>query len=512
MSKKTIIIISIVISLIVGFVLYSIFKFKDTEIELNQSLTKEDFIAFGGSSLVDVDVNEVNNSVVGEYSVKIKFLVFTYNKKVSVVDRRPPVLEVQDIYRPLNYTINANDFIVSVTDDSDYSISFESQADTSKYGEYIVTIIAKDIYNNETKKEAKLMIGWVKKEYTVEVGTIIKASDLVYNAADVNTISQSELDVINSKKEGIYYLTSTKNGNKIEIKIEKTKDVTPPELVLKSVTIYEGKKLSDVNDFIVSVSDKGSEVTTKLITNINYNQLGEQKVQIEAVDMNGNKTTKETTLSIIKDTKGPEISGLTKITAKKRANIDYRNGVSAYDENTGSCTFMVDSSKVDILNYGTYYVTYTATDALGNKTTAKRVVEIVYDKNDISDLVRKTADSLPNNVEKIRDYVRNKISYDHNDWGGADPVWYGLTNKIGNCYVHAVVFEALLEAKGYTTKLIWTTDKTHYWNMLILNGKWVHMDSTPGPSHSKYSIMNDAKRYERLQGRDWDRSLWPKAE
>ena len=54
--------------------------------------------------------------------------------------------------------------------------------------------------------------------------------------------------------------------------------------------------------------------------------------------------------------------------------------------------------------------------------------------------------------------------------------------------------------------------------MLIkLDGRWWHIDATPGPVHSKYSLMNDAQRYETLVRdidgeevqRDWDRSKWP---
>ena len=55
-------------------------------------------------------------------------------------------------------------------------------------------------------------------------------------------------------------------------------------------------------------------------------------------------------------------------------------------------------------------------------------------------------------------------------------------------------------------------DKTHYWNLVYLNGKWVHMDSTPGVRHERYSIMNDELRYETLSGRDWDRNQWPVCE
>ena len=144
------------------------------------------------------------------------------------------------------------------------------------------------------------------------------------------------------------------------------------------------------------------------------------------------------------------------------------------------------------------------------KTTEKRIIVVNHDKNDTNDLVKSAASSLSSDAETIRDYVR-KIKYSTND-GGSDPVWQGLKNKSGNCIVHAYVFDALLKQKGYTTKIIWTTDKTHYWNMVYLNGKWVHMDSTPTSRHNKYSIMNDDMRYERLQGRDWDRNAWPKAE
>ena len=81
----------------------------------------------------------------------------------------------------------------------------------------------------------------------------------------------------------------------------------------------------------------------------------------------------------------------------------------------------------------------------------------------------------------------------------------------GNCYVHALCFQALLREKGYETMLIWTTDKTHYWNLVKINGSWKHMDSTPDRNHRKISIMNDEQRLSTLSGRTWDRSAFPSA-
>ena len=516
MKKENIIIILLTIVIVaLGFIVFIKYKFQNVEIELNSQVNVNDFVYFGNLGGIDVDLSNVNTNVVGEYPVNIKYLLFNIKRLVKVIDKKPPLLEVHNISKPLNYQLNVNDFIINVSDQSKYTVMIENSVDTSKYGEYNVTIVAKDINDNVSKKDAKLTISWAKEEYRVEVGNNITASDLVYVASDANTISQVSLDEINNNREGTYYIESKKNGITMSIKIVKVKDNTPPTLELKNLTIYKGERVVDANKFVSSSTDKGSQVKLRIISTIDYEIIGKQTVKIEASDLDGNKIVKETTLEIVKDTQGPKISGLTKITAKKNTKIDYRAGVTSYDDNSGNCEFTYDDSKVDLLNDGLYYVIYTSTDSLGNKTTERRVVEVVHDNSDISDLVRNTASSLPNDVEKIRDYVRNKIDYNTN-WGGDDPVWYGLTNKIGNCFVHAMVFDALLQAKGYTTKLIWTTDKTHYWNMVLLNGKWVHMDSTPGPSHSKYSFMNDKQRFERLnlngKSRDWDRSLWPKVD
>lgn len=502
------IILSIAIILIVIGCYFST-KFKNAKIELGKEVTINDFIRYGSANDAKMDISKVKNEV-GEYNVKVKYMFVDYDLSVKISDTTPPDLEVENIYKPLDYEFDINDFIVKLEDSSEYDVEVKDLPVINKYGEYPIRIVAKDIYNNITQKDCVLSIGWVKKEISVEVGNTIKPSDLLFDMKNINAINQSDLDDINKKREGTYYLKSVLNNSEINVKIEKTKDVTPPTLELKDVTIYENKKVNSVNDFVQKLVDVGSTPKVSLLTDINYSKTGSQKVQIEASDNDGNKVVKEAELKIIKDTFGPQIKGVSKLTVNKGTNIDYKKGVSAYDENFGNCPFEVDTSSVDITKYGNYYAIYTSVDNLGNKTTVKRVVVVNHDKTDTNNLVANIAGGLSSNAEEIRDYVRNNIKYNTNA-GGSDPIWYGLNNKVGNCIVHAYIFDALLKLKGYDTKIIWTTDKTHYWNMVYLNGKWVHMDSTPTTRHNKYSIMNDELRYERLQGRDWDRNLWPKA-
>ncbi len=511
MKKVVKIILIVLLCLFSIIVIYLFTKFKNVSIELGDEIKINDFVRYGTIKNVSVDLNGVNNNVVGSYSVDLKYFFINRKLTVDVFDTTPPTLEATNLYKPLNYKFNIDDFIINVSDKSEYELSYSGSFDTSKYDDYPIRIIAKDKYYNETTKDVILSIGWAKRKYSIEVGNEINILDLVYNKEDINTISKKDIEKINKSREGIYYIKSIKNNNEIEIEIEKTKDITPPTLVLKNITIYEGKKIKAPSDFISKVEDKGSLVNVKMLNEIDYSKIGEQKINIEARDIDNNVTVKETTFKIIKDNTGPKISGLSKITINKGAKIDYNKGVKSYDDNFGNCEFSVDSSKVNINKYGTYYAIYTSSDKLGNKTTSKRVISVNHDQSDTNALVKSVADKLSSNVESIRDYVRSNIKYNGNS-GGSDPVWYGLNNKVGNCIVHAYVFNSILKVKGYTTKIIWTTDKSHYWNMVYLNGKWVHMDSTPGSRHSKYSIMNDEMRYEQLQGRDWDRDKWPKAE
>lgn len=511
MKKTWVVFISICI-LIILVCIYFGFKFKSVNIEIGDKLPKSDsFIRYGIKNGITVDFKNVNVNKVGSYFVKLKYAFVNLNLKVNVKDTKSPLLECQNIYKPLDYEFKIDDFVTKVEDSSEYTLFYDGNFDVKAYGEYPLTIIAKDEYGNKSECLTNLFISWTKTSYQIEMGNILKREDLVFNKNDIGTINQKDIDLINDGAEGKYIVTSIKDNIRRDIHILKTEDKTPPTLILKKVTIYKDRKINSINDFVNKAYDKVSKVTLKLLTTINYNKIGEQEIKIEASDAKGNKVVGKTVLNIIRDTQGPKIQGLSKITVNKNTLIDYKKGVSAYDDNFGASTFTVDSSNVDVSKYGTYYAVYISTDKLGNTTNAKRIISVNHDKDDTNALVKSIASTLSSDLLSLRNYSRNTIGYIHNS-GGGDPVWYGLTNKRGDCIVHAYVLDALLKEKGYTTKVIWVTDKSHYWNLVYYNGKWVHIDSTPGTRHTKYDIMNDNKRYETLQGRDWDRSLWPKAE
>ena len=303
------------------------------------------------------------------------------------------------------------------------------------------------------------------------------------------------------------------------------KDTVCPELELRNKKVYIGDTVT-VEDFVVSATDLSGDVKVELTTPADTSAAGKFTLVVVATDANGNTTTKEATLEVVKDTAGPVFSGMSAMTVEKHSTPNFLKGVKATDSQDGNITFTCDSSKVNLSKAGTYYAIYSATDSAGNTTTYRRKITVNYNDEDALVLIQAAAKDLPDNdAEALRDYVRDKIRYSHN-WGGKDPtkgepepdyvyVWYGMKNKNGNCYVHALVLDYMLKEKGFETRVIWATDKTHYWNMVNIDGTWYHIDSTPGNRHTKYSLMNDAQRYETLKiaeedrQRDWDRSQWP---
>jgi len=200
------------------------------------------------------------------------------------------------------------------------------------------------------------------------------------------------------------------------------------------------------------------------------------------------------------------------MTVAKHSQPDYLAGVSAFDAVDGYVVVNVDDSRVNLSAAGTYFLVYTARDASGNVATIRRKITVEHDAEDTAALVKSIADSLENDPEKIRDYVRSTIYYS-TDWGGEDPVWKGFTEKHGNCYVHALCLKSILDLKGYNTQLIWVVNKTHYWLIIEIEpGVWRHIDPTPSELHSRYSLMTDEQRLWTLSRRDWDHSLWPACE
>ena len=488
-------------------------KFHDVTIELGSELPPvEDFLtkyAFHKRIEMLTDPAEIDLSHAGTQT-----LTFRHGKKqeevlLTIQDTIPPKAVVQEVTVNINDAITPELFIKEMIDYSQVSAEFVYPPKTPEgYGEDTVEIRLTDESGNETVVQSKLYFCWLQHSFYLELGETLTKCDLLLNGEkDAALLDQAEIDLINETGLGTYTVTSISDGMEWFCTVY-VQDTTPPDLQVKDVSIYQGYTAS-LQNFLVSATDVSGTVDVKMVSPLNFNTVGTQTVLIEATDVNGNVARKEAAFTIKADTKPPYFINIGEITVEKHQNIDYVAGVSAYDTETGSVNFTYNANNVNLSKPGTYYVTYTASDKAGNTATYRRKITVNHDAEDTAMLVKSVAAELENDPELIRDYVRKTIKYS-TDWGGEDPVWFGFQNKKGNCYVHALCLQVLLTEKGYNTQLIWVTDKTHYWLVIELEGKWYHIDATPSNNtHSKYSLMTDEQRYETLSGRDWDRSAWP---
>ena len=477
-----------------------------TEITVNDFLKKNVFFKKEvlKNSQILTNLKKVDWDELGDVSIQLRIGKRKVTSTLHIVDTTPPKVKFQDVHRYLDYEFDANDFVQSKEDQTKMTVRTETIPEFKDFGEYPVVIIVSDTSGNETKGKCILHIGAIKDEVFLELSHSLNKEDLVYRSEDQDVVSDDDIRRVNEGGVGEYLIEVEFKGRKFTSKVI-VQDTLPPELELKDVYLYDDDTEVDAWEF-VSHSWDASDYNATIESEIPFGQIGEYEVVVEAIDAYQNSVQKTAKVIIRKDTDAPRIYGANSMTVNKYAKINYMNGISAYDDKDGWVDVSVNANSVNTSATGTYYATYTATDQAGNTATVKRKIYVNHDQEDLNRKVNEIASGIGSSIEEINGYVKSHIRY-NSSWGDNDPVWYGLTNWKGNCYVQANVLMTLLRVKGYDARLIWVTNRTHYWVIVnIGNGVWRHTDTAYG-----IVMATDEERYSNLKGRDWDRSLWPEA-
>lgn len=457
---------------------------------------------------------------VGHYSFIYSYRGYEETVSLKIEDTTPPVLKLTDFKTNPGYVPDQNDFITEITELSKYKTEMILPEELGYENEILFRVT--DEFENSTEGTAHLYVDWMKSIF-IELGDKITAADILYDPADAEFVDPALIEEINNSPAGAYTITATAKGRENTSNIV-VNDTTPPELELKPISVFPDETVT-IDDFVKSSFDLSGTVTFAYEgTEPDMTKLDEQQIiKITATDLSGNKTTEETVFVVSErhDVLPPVFKGLKKMTVVRGSTPDYKKGVSATDDVDGKVEFKVDDSKVDINKIGKYTVTYTAVDFVGNKMTKTRTVEVIHNEQDTKDLVAEWSESIGDFDNRTEEALACRklvmtVKYNH-EWGGDDPIWYGFTERRGNCYVHALCLKAVLDLRGFETILIHVRDEyePHYWVLVKLDGVWKHIDATPAGYHPKYELMNDKQRLETLVNygtktyRDWDFSAYP---
>lgn len=476
--------------------------------EAGTEILAQDFLKNPKKSAVFIENSpEINSSIPGDYNVKIKSGIFTYNCVLTIQDTIPPKADIKNVYIEPGEIVNPEDFVNEINDVTKVTVSFAVKPDYSIYGQQKISLLLTDEGKNTSVYEASLITRPTKHEITIEAGETLPA------LTDFLLIKNQEAQFVTSVSE----MDTTQTGDyPIEISTEQTnyttilhiQDTTPPELILRDIERYTYDTIN-INEFVVSAEDTSS-VTLSYVTKPDLTKTGRQPVTVKASDESGNFVEKTTVLTLKEDLEPPIINGIQNIFAYIGDKISYKKGITILDNCDANAELIIDTSLVRSDIEGDYPVTYTARDKSGNEsvqTVTLSLRERPYSQEKVNALADEVLTQIItenmtgyDKLLAIYNWIQDNVYFiehsEKDNWLKA--AYEGFTEHKGDCYVFASTAKALLTRAGIPNRDIHKIPTTyqHFWNLVDIGEGWHHFDSCPRDDFPFLCYIDDATLME----------------
>ncbi|MGL5477635.1 MAG: immunoglobulin-like domain-containing protein [Clostridium sp.] len=376
----------------------------------------------------------VDTSKVGvytlQYSITDSFGLGTIlNRKITVRSNEVPVID-----GAIDTTINVGDSFdpmlrVTASDREDgdltSALKVTGTVDTSKAGTNKLTYEVTDKDGNKVTKERTIT---VKSNYVPVINgaldTTIKVGDSFDPMLRVTASDAEDGDLTSALKVTGTVDTSTVGTNKLTYEVtdkdgnkatkERTITVRSNEVPVIDGAIDSTIKVGDSFDPMLGVTasdaEEGDLTSALKVTGIvDTSIVGTNKLTYEVTDKDGNKATKERTITV-RSNEVPVIDGAIDSTIKVGDSFDPMLGVTASDAEEGDLTSALKvTGTVDTSTVGTNKLTYEVTDKDGNKATKERTItvkNIITPNDDQSDKNDKSDNDKNNNVNEKDNYLK----------------------------------------------------------------------------------------------------------
>lgn len=410
-----------------------------------------------------------------------------------------------------DYTGNVH--VYDALDDAPVLTVDDSGVDLSAPGIYTVVYTAVDASGNSVSASARItvlddteppVISGVS-DHTVYVGESVDylAGLTVTDNSDPEPYWEIDDPGVDFSKPGEYIVRfaavdKCENLSRAQIRIVVKNDTEKPVFSgIENYTVF----LGDTVDYVTPVTatdDRDGAVEVQIDHGgIDFNKEGTYVITYGCVDSAGNVAKQKATVSVMRDRKGPVISGTQDIKVEMGGTVSYRKGVTVTDNHDPAPKLSIDNSAVNLNKIGKYKVTYTATDASGNVTTVTIRVEVTRKKlyEEDADVLWPLADEILDSILtddmtdmekgfKIYQWCRRNILYsgrsDKASWvmGAYD----AFTLRSGDCWNYYAASKALLTRAGIPNIDVITDEneyRRHYWNLIDIGTGWYHFDSCP---------------------------------
>ena len=421
------------------------------------------------------DMTAVDLDTVGVYPVKIQYKNKTYDCTLTVEDTLAPEAVVQNLAIYSNQTLKPEDFVVSVSDASEVTVTVSPEPDLTKEAQTLMTVTVTDAAGNSSEYEAVLSV-------------------FVDNGAPQLTGVNALFTYIGNEPD---YLA--------------------------------GVDAMDDRDMALDILVDTSKV--------DLNAIGTYDITYSVTDAAGNVTTAAATVTVTDDNVPPTILGVHDISLYLGSAASYRSGVEVRDDKDSAPKLEVDSSQVDLSNPGTYPLVYTARDMTGNETRIEVTVTVAEKPSTYvepatieakaDELLKKIVTESMNDEAKVKaiySYVRSHYTYsghsDKTDW--MQGAYVMMTDGQGDCFNYYAVTKLLLDRCNIPNIDVRKvrnndTDSDHYWSLVSVDGgsTYYHLDTTPRVGDGDdFCLVTDAvlDAYSDTHGKchNRDKALYPK--
>lgn len=271
------------------------------------------------------------------------------------------------------------------------------------------------------------------------------------------------------------------------------RDRKPPVVSVHDEVSANGKTF-DIHEFVDEVQDI-TQVSMTFVKPPDYETDGDQEIVIRFTDEAGNYTDKSLNLQVYHDSSAPVIYVDDDIYVYWNESIAYKSLVAVEDDYEDEPDLEIDNSEVDVTQIGSYPVTFTATDSVGNSSSKTVTIHVLEPDTDeywlmranelcdkiISQIITDDMDDL-HKVWEVYEYVRN-IPYVLTDYT-RNYIREGyklLSEYRGDCYGSYAAVRLLLDRLEITNIPVQTDENytRHFWNLVTLDGvNWYHVDAT----------------------------------
>ncbi|MGH1486824.1 MAG: immunoglobulin-like domain-containing protein, partial [Cellvibrionaceae bacterium] len=353
-----------------------------------------DVVRIRQTSAATSETDTYSTLTVGDFSA-------TYRLRTQFVDTLAPVITLNGANPlTLNQGDTYNEAGATAIDgvDGTVTVNISGAIDTNTVGVYSITYTATDSAGN-TSTTTRTVNVVLPADITPPVITLNGASTITlvlgsnYNDAGATatddrdgSVAVSSTGVVNTSAQGTYTITysaSDAAGNSSTatrtVIVTLPADTTPPAITLNgasSVSVTEGNAYLEPGATAIDARD--GSVAVNISGNVNTNVVGTYSVTYTAADAAGNTATTTRTVNVVAEVVPDTIPPV--ITLNGSASITLTQGDSYTDagatanDNEDGAVAVSSSGVVNTSTAGTYTITYTASDAAGNTSTAIRTI------------------------------------------------------------------------------------------------------------------------------------------